>query len=415
MVLNQFSKILTIALVCGLVGGCMAEQKTEAQEERRGMGEDRLASVDVIRVNRESLEEPREYIGTTQPVREVILRSQAEGQLLNLSVDVGDSISAGQTIGRLDDTILKSSLLRAQGELASLNAEKMRAKAEINDAESQVESVRVRLQQAQTDADRLDQLYKEGAIALREVEVAKTEENTVLQDVASAQSQVRVRESALKAIEGRIQSQQAIITEARQRLNYTQVKASSTGLVLERLTQPGNLVQPGGEILRVGDFSQVKVEISVSELDLNNFNVGTPVRVQLDAFPNQTFSGVVSTVSPAAQANVRQIPVEIILDTNNQSISSGFLARVTIAQMDTPPIVIPENALSISSNENTVFLLDDSGDNPQVIERIIAIGTTKNGNVEVINGLRESDRLVVRSSQSLENGQKVNLSIISRD
>jgi len=418
MFLAQFSKIMVLLLFSGLVGGCMVDQKTEAQEERRGMGRDRPVSVDVIRVDRESLQEVREYIGTTEPVREVILRSQAEGQLLNLSVDVGDRVTAGQTIARLDDTLLKSALLRAEGELSSLNAERIRAVAEISDAQSQVESARVRLRQAQTDANRLEQLYQEGAIALREVEVARTEEDTAIQNVTSAQSQVRVRESSVNAIEGRIQSQQAIIAEAKQRLAYTEIQASSTGLVLERLTQPGNLVQPGGEILRIGDFSQVKVEISVSELDLGNFNNGTPVRVRLDAFPNQVFSGTVSTISPAADASVRQIPVEIILDTNSQSINSGLLARVTIADINTSPITIPENALSLSSengDNDIVFVLDENGDESQVIARTITIGNRQNGNVEVVGGLRESERLVVRSSQPLEDRQKVNLSIISSD
>ncbi|MGY6530400.1 MAG: efflux RND transporter periplasmic adaptor subunit [Cyanobacterium sp.] len=421
MVVNRISKLCAIALLCAFLGGCMAEDTTQAQPQRGGQGRSTQPSVDAVRVHRQNLEDPREYIGTTQPVREVIVRSQVEGQLLSLAVDVGDTLSTGQTIARLDDTILRSALTRAQGELSSLRAERLRAVAEINDAQSQVESARIRLQQAQADVNRFEELNREGAIARRELEVAKTEERTALQDVSSAQSQVRVRESSVAAIDGRIQSQEAIIAEAQQRLNYTQISASNAGRVLERLTQPGNLVQPGGEILRIGDFSQVKVQISVSELDLGDFSIGSPVNVRLDSFPNQTFSGVVSTISPVADANVRQIPLEITLDTNNQSINGGLLARVTLADTRTPPIIIPQNALNIGNNDQndssnqTVFVLDQSNDEPSVIARAITIGENRNGRIEVTQGLTESDRLIVRSSQPLEDGQTVSLSIISDD
>lgn len=418
MVVNKLGKLCAIALCCAFLGSCMVENHSQAQEDREGQERSSAPSVDAVRINRESLEEPQEYIGTTQPVREVVVRSQAEGQLLSLTVDVGDTITQGQTIARLDNTILQSALTRAEGELASLRAERLSAVAEINNAQSQVESARVRLQQAQADVNRFEELNREGAIARRELEVAQTEERTAIQEVSSAQSQVRVRESAVSAIDGRIQSQQAIIAEARQRLNYTQISAGSEGRVLERLTEPGNLVQPGGEILRLGDFSQVKVQISVSELDLENFSVGRPVTVRLDAYPTQTFSGVVSTISPAADADVRQIPVEITLDTNSISINSGLLARVSLADNRTPPIVIPQNALEVGgSDENnpTVFVLNDNGSEPSVIARPIVIGDNRNGRVEVTQGLRESDRLIVRSSQPLQDGQTVSLSIISDD
>ncbi|AFZ47952.1 efflux transporter, RND family, MFP subunit [Cyanobacterium stanieri PCC 7202] len=416
VVVNRLGKLCAIALFCAFLGGCMVENHSQAQEERGGQGRPSNPSVDAVRVNREALEEAQEYIGTTQPVREIVVRSQAEGQLLSLTVDVGDTITQGQTIARLDDNILRSALTRAEGELSSLRAERLSAVAEINNAQSQVESARVRLQQAQADVNRFEELNREGAIARRELEVAQTEERTALQEVSSAQSQVRVRESAVSAIDGRIQSQEAIIAEARQRLNQTQITAGSAGRVLERLTEPGNLVQPGGEILRIGDFSQVKVQISVSELDLSDFSVGRPVNVSLDAFPTQTFSGIVSTISPSADG--RQIPVEITLDNNGVSLNGGLLARVSLADNRTPPIVIPQNALNVGGddeNNPTVFVLDDSSGEPSVIARAIVVGENRNGRVEVTQGLTESDRLIVRSTQPLENGQTVSLSMISDD
>ncbi|MBF2056012.1 MAG: hypothetical protein IGQ45_02075 [Cyanobacterium sp. T60_A2020_053] len=182
---SKITNPFLIIIFCSFLGGCFSNQETEAQEER-GQTRARLPSVDVIRVENATATPSREYIGNTAPQSEIILRSQAEGQLLNLAVNVGDRVSQGQIIGQLDDTILQSAVTRSEGELRALEADLARAMAQINDSKTAVESARAELQQAQTDADRLEQLYQEGAVPRREVEVAKTLENTAIQAVASA-------------------------------------------------------------------------------------------------------------------------------------------------------------------------------------------------------------------------------------
>lgn len=409
---RKIANPILILVFCSFLGGCFANEETEAQEERRQPSA-RLPSVDVIRVNPAPSSPSREYIGNTAPQSEIILRSQAEGQLLNLTVNVGDKISRGQIIGQLDDTILKSAVTRAEGELRALEADLARAMAQINDSETAVESARAELQQAQIDADRLEQLYQEGAVAKREVEVAKTQENTAIQAVASAQSQVKVREAEAKVIEGRIKSQQAIIDETKQRLSYTQITASNDGYILQRLSEPGNLIQPGGEIVSIGDFQQVKVIIAVSELELTDFQIGQPVTIKLDALPNQILTGQINSISPVANTSARQIPMEIIINNPNQTISGGLLARVSLQSRGRALLTIPQTALDIDGNDSTVFIINPHDENPQVTLRNVTIGDAKNGQVEILQGLQPSERLVVRSNQPLENGKSVNLSVIS--
>lgn len=417
---NTIVKYGCLFLLLSPLTGCFMESKTEAQEEQEVSPNSPPPAVDVIKVTREFLNKSREYIGTTEPTKQIVLRSQAEGQILSLKVDVGDKVSQGQVIAQLDDTLLKAALYKAEAELASLQSAVIEAEADVISAQAQVKSDQIRFAQTEVDANRLKELYDDGAIAKRDVELAVTEAKTAKQSVKASESQVKVKKATVETAKGRIISQKAVIQEEKKRLIFTQIKAPSSGYVLERMTEQGNLIQPGGEIIRIGDFSQVKVNVAVSELELQNLKLGKTVNVNLDAFPQENFTGIINRISPAANQESRQIPLEILLSNQDQKISSGLLARVTFSNNENPPILIPESALKIENPRgnklsNTVFVLDNINGNEQVMTRQVTMGENKNGKVEILSGLNSNDRLIVRSTGKLENGQTVRLSAISNN
>lgn len=391
---------------------CRKSPEITAGEEKSFPPSRSIPAVDIQPVTREILTPIREYIGTTEPLKEVILRSQAEGQLLDLTVNVGDRIFSGQTIARIDDTLLNAALARTQAELISLNSAVTEAQADVLSAQAEVESAQVRFQQAQLDADRLQQLYEEGAIAKREVELAQTEAKTAEQGLKSAKFQVKVKQAAVETAKGRITSQTALIAQEKKKLALTNIKSPIDGYVLERLTEEGNLIQTGGEIIRIGDFSQILVKVAISELDLDKVALGKTVKIQLDAFPHQTFTGVIKQISPAAQGDSRQIPLEILLSNPEGKIKRGLLARIKFTP-DNPSLTIPESALQVGDRDNIVFIIDPQSSDTQVRAIEVTLGKRRNGKVEVLTGLKDGDKIVSRSSNPLKDNQKVKLSAIS--
>ncbi len=407
-------------LLCGILlssAGCslLPGREAEAQPTRSGGREDSAIAVEAIRVQTGSLEEELEYTGTTEPFQRVSLRSQVEGQLLGLSVDVGDAVEQGQVLARLDDNILLTDVNQAQAELAARQSEVAQARAQVSEAQTLVEQARAELQQAQADADRLQQLAEEGAIAQQQAELAQTTLRTTAQALRSAEEQVRSREQAVIATQGRVTAQQAVVAQTQARQDFTALSSPINGVVLDRVTEPGNLVQPGAEVLALGDFSSVKVRVQISERELSQVRLGQGVRVRLDAFPDQEMMGEVTQISPAADPTARLVPVEVTIPNRGRQIGSGLLARVRFTT-DGPSIVVPQGALEVGEDESTLFIVQEqesSESEPTVTARPVQVGNQSNGRVEILAGVEPGDAIVIRSSRSLSDGSPVRLSVLS--
>lgn len=405
-----------LALSMFTLTGCeLPSREAEVQAQNPGTGQgSRLTPVDVAIARIGSLGDAPEYTATTAPDQEVLLRPQIEAQLLNLNVDVGDAVKRGQVLARLDDSLLVSAVNEAEAELAAQSAEVAQAQAQVNDALARVDAARLELQQAAADAARQQQLFRQGAIAAQSAEQSQTLARTSAQTLRSAQQQVRVAQRTVTATQRRVTAQQAVVVQAQKRLSYAVLTSPISGVVLEKLTEPGNLLQPGGEVLRLGDFSRVKVVVQVSELELANIQVGQTVQVRLDAFPNQQLQGEVRRISPAAEPTARLIPVEVIIPNRNGRIGSGLLARVSFSQQGQEIIVVPQTALPDRSSR-TLFIVTGNGEQSKVAARSVTLGKRANGQVEILSGLKVGERFVARSGKPLKDGDQVRLSIISEE
>ena len=403
--------------VVALTGvACGQSPQLSAQAQPAGPGEqDNGTPVVDVAIAEVSDAGARVYTGTTRPARQVSLRSQAEGRLLSLSGDPGDTVQQGQVLGRLDNVLLQTAVGEAEAELAARQFEVARAEAELADIRTSIEQARVELQQASNDAQRLKSLADQGAIAAQEAERAETTLRTAEQALASAQEQVRTRQQSVSAAQQRVAAQRSIVQETQQRLTFANLSSPISGVVLERVTEPGDLVQPGETVLTLGDLAEIRVVIDVTDSQLQSFALGQPIDLEIDAFPGETFNGRITRISPVADGTSRQVPVEITVANPGNRIGSGLLARVRGGGTGEAAVLVPESALETSENgDEQVFVVTESDQGTAVVEaRTVQIGDRADGEVAIFSGLSPGEQYVVRSNQPLESGQTVQLSLMS--
>ncbi len=414
----------------------------QGQVKKRAGGRNRSTAVDVAIARVQPLREPREYVGTTKPFRIITMRSQVEGKLLAMNIEVGDTVRQQQVIGQVDDAILKTNLNQAEAELAARQSEVARVVNQVRNARVQLEQRRLELLQARIEAQRQQKLLESGAIAKQAAEQADTRAKTTAKAVRAAEEEIATEKQAVAAAKGRVIAQQAVVAQAQERRTQARVISPIAGIVIEKLAEPGNFLQSGNEILKIADLSRVKVEVPISGLDLRKVKVGQLVELRLDAFPNKVYPGKVKRIFPAT--NNRLIPVEVVIANSYQRIGSGLLARVNFAPATKPRVVIPQKAIQTKNtqdkspdksqgkskgnitssfkettftspgNNSTVYVVIQKDGKTKIIARTVTLGEKADGKVEVLSGLKAGERFVVNSGgKPLQDGDIVRMSIIS--
>jgi HlyD family secretion protein len=170
-----------IALLAIVLASCDSTPKDDADARTLSPSAATQAiAVDVAIAATAPLESVRSYTGTTQPVQEVAIRAQAEGQLRQLNVDVGDRINRGQVLAQIDDSLLSANSAEAAAELASRRTEIAQLQAQVNDANTLVAQNRLKLQQARADAARYESLAKAGAVSAQQAEQFRNQADTIV-------------------------------------------------------------------------------------------------------------------------------------------------------------------------------------------------------------------------------------------
>ena len=387
----------------------------QSQQRRERQSSNNPTPVDVAIARTDSLRVQPTYTGNTTPFQTVSLRSQVEGRLLALNLDVGDRVEKGAKVGLLDDTLLLIALRQAEAELAALKSEVTKAETQVGNVRAEVERMRLELSQAEADSQRQQELFQAGAISEQTAEQSRTRSLTAAQLLRASEERVRTEQQAVTTAQGRVTAQQAVVAQFQERRSYSRLISPITGVITQRVTEPGNLLQPGNEVVQIADFSRVKIIVQVSELELFQIEVGQSAQVSLDAFPNATLIGRVTRISPAADTTARLIPVEVVIPNNDNKIGSGLLARVKFEPQSSQRVVVSQSAIQKDSDESNsqVFIITETEGKTKVTARAVTLGNKADGKVEILSGLQPGDAYVVRAARPLKDGQAVVLSVLS--
>ena len=321
--------------------------------------------------------------GRLRPIEVVEVGAQVSGQLQKLHVRAGDSVSIGDTVAEIDATIQANVVAAARSQLDSL--------------EARLPSINSYIELAEADVAREERLMLAQATNQVALDAART--NLISQ------------QSALTQLESEVEQQKALIAGEEAKLNYSTIYAPISGVVVSVNMSEGqtlNATQVTPIILRIADLSRMIVEAQVAEANVGKLTVGTGASFSTLGGGTRKWRGTLQRIIPEpVQSNVINYTAVFEVENADGVLLPGMTAQVFFelseprAVLAVPVSLLREFGEAIPGGGRTahVLVLTDAA----VIEaRKITVGEIGTTHAEVLEGLKEGDRVVSPTSRQRE-------------
>jgi RND family efflux transporter MFP subunit len=294
----------------------------------------------------------------------------------SVTVQLGDRVTRGQRLAKIEDFDIQEQV--KQAEAAQLVSE---ATIRQRDAD---------LKLAQTNAERSRSLFERQLLP----------KQTLDDNEARYQSAV----AALDLARAQASQSKARLEELRINLGNTIIASPVNGYVSKRTVDPGAFVSQNVPVVEVVDISTVRLVANVVEKDLKELQSGNSTRVQVDAFPGETFTGRIARVSPVLDPATRTAPIEIEIVNTAARLKPGMYARVSVTtSTKKQALVVPANAVVDLGGRRGVF----TPLNESAVFRALDLGTEQGDLVEVLGGLNDGDTVITTGSSALRDGDRI--------
>jgi membrane fusion protein (multidrug efflux system) len=214
--------------------------------------------------------------------------------------------------------------------------------------------------------------------------------------VGPGQSPEQKAQAALNAARARLDT---VVARMEDRL----VRAPFGGVLGFRDVSPGTLVTPGTAITTLDDISRIKLDFSVPELYLDVIQAGNPIEAVRTGTNRRSFRGVVQTIGSRVDPVTRAATVRAVIDNPQGSLRPGMLLTVTVSANERPAIVIPEASVFQVADRAYTYVVDDD----IAHRREVTLGVRRPGEVEITEGLREGEEIVVEGTIRLSDGARI--------
>ena len=333
-------------------------------------------TVEVARATRTSIAEEIVVVGNLIGDQTVSVVPRTAGRLQDVYVRLADRVSRGQRLAKIEDYEIVEQVKQAE------------AAQEVSLATIRQREADLKL--AETSAERSRNLYQRQLLPKQTLD-----DNEARYQAAVAQ---------LDLARAQTTQSKARLDELRINLANTIITSPVNGFVARRAVDPGAFVSQNQPVADVVDITTVRLVANVVEKDLKQMQSGNATRVQVDAFPGETFKGRIARVSPVLDPATRTAPIEIEIPNPDFRLKPGMYARVGITtDVKKDALVVPVNAVIDLGGRRGVF----QPQNESAIFRSVQVGSEQRDVIEILGGLDEGDMVITTGAGALRDGDRI--------
>lgn len=245
---------------------------------------------------------------------------------------------------------------------------------------------------------------------LEEAEAALAESQSQFNRSRDLYAQQALSISQLDQIEATLKGNRARVSAAKARLDDTVIRASFDGRTGFRHVSVGSLVNPGTVITTLDDTSTINLDFTVPETFFYMLERGLAVKARTAGLPDRLFEGKVSNLGSRVDPVTRSIVVRAEIPNSDGTLRPGMFMTVTLQGRPKPTLLVPESAIVPEQGKTFVFVVADA----TVERREVRTGRRRPGEVEVLEGLREGEHVVIEGTQNVSDGVRVQEDLVER-
>ena len=334
-------------------------------------------AVEVDSVSYGEIREIGQFTGTVLPQYQYIVAPKVSGRIIEIRKRIGDWVKAGELVARIDD--------------AEYQQEVREAEANLKIAQASLAESRSQFELAGQEKNRVESLQSKGIASPAELDAAVSNYSAQESRHQLAQAQVEQRQASLKS--------------AQIRLGYTVLTASTPGFVGERFVDEGALLAPNSAVISIIGIDSVIVRTTIIERDYGRIQKGQKAEVKVDAFPSQTFAGLVSRIAPMLQETSRVAQMEVEVANESSLLKPGMFARVMVVITEKDSVQnVSSRAVVEHSGVTGLFVVDK-------VDKIVHYVPVKTGivtpeNTEILSPIIEG-QVVTLGQHLLDDGSPV--------
>jgi multidrug efflux pump subunit AcrA (membrane-fusion protein) len=325
--------------------------------------------------------------GTVRARYTAAIAAKIAANILEIYVQTGDRVQAGQTLIVLDRRDLEAHLRRSEASGAEVESA-------ITETENAVAAARTNLELARVTHKRFQDLLAKASVSQQEFDESQAR-------LQSAEAALEIAASKRRQVEARRSQAEAEVAAARVALGYATLTAPFAGLVTERKVDPGSLATPGAPMLTLEREGNLRLEASIDESRLGLARIGENVAVEMDGL-NRTVTGRVAEIGPSVDSATRSFSVKIDLPAL-PGLRAGMFGRAAFDSGKRGALLVPQSAVLERGQIRSVHVVE--GDTARL--RFLTLGETHDEWREVLSGLTAGEKIVVAPPPQLADGGRV--------
>lgn len=339
----------------------------------------------------------------------VTVALQGSGRVLRVAVAEGQAVVAGQLLIELDNSDNRASLAQASGVVLQAQA-KLRQLSELSQPQAMqaLAQAQATLLQARTTLTRNRELVAQGFVSQAAADDAQRAVDVAASQVVSAQAQVKTNTadgSDRLLAEAALRQAQAGQQLARAKLDQGLVYAPSSGVLISRSVEVGDIVQPGKALMVLAASGQSQILIQIDEKNLSKIALGQKAYASADAFASQRFDAVVTYINPGVDAARGSVEVKLSISNPPAYLRQDMTVSVDIeTARRTATVVIPTSTLQDAATDKPwVLVVRDK----RAVKQFVTLGLLGDTRVEVLQGVAKNEGVIPKSKLGIKPGQRV--------